>query len=131
MRTGFKVRGRKLVADGERPGIWTTRENADQLHPQRFLNVPPPDGLTYRPGPPQMHADGARVELSYVMASDTSYAFTDSDTQQRFPVLKRFPLPQLFLDARMDTLFVGNIPGNAMEWMGIELTWDGQDLVWS
>jgi hypothetical protein len=93
-RTGFKVRGRKLEQDGERPGIWTERSWVDHQHPQRYVNVPPPDGLSYRPGPPPMHALGDTVDMGWVMASDTHQP--DTDTQQAFPVLKRYPAPQLF-----------------------------------
>jgi hypothetical protein len=97
MRTGMKIRGRKLVSDGERPGIWTERSWADQRHPQRFVNVPPPDGLSYRPGPPPMHAIGAIIEMSWVMASDTSFDLTtDGTTMQRYEVLRRLAAPSCF-----------------------------------
>ena len=76
----MKTRGRRLTSDGEKPGIWTERAWADERHPQRFVNVPPPDGLSYRPGPPPPPAIGAKVDLSWVMASDTSYAATDGTT---------------------------------------------------
>jgi len=65
-RTGFKEKGRRLRQDGER-GILTT--DPDPVHPQRFVRVPPPDGMNYRPGPPQRDAMGARIDLSYCVAS--------------------------------------------------------------
>ena len=46
-RTGKQVPGRKLRQDGE-IGIWTTKP--DQRHPQRYVRVPGPDGLGWRPG---------------------------------------------------------------------------------
>lgn len=65
-RTGFKEKGRRLKMDGER-GILTV--DADPVHPQRFVRVPPPDGMNYRPGPAQRDSMGARVDLSYCVAS--------------------------------------------------------------
>lgn len=96
-RSGFKVKGRKLVEDGERPGVYTVRSWADERHPGRFVHVPPPDGLSYRPGPPPMHAIGARVDLSYVIASDThplngGYTMQPSDPLGP-TVLERRPAP--------------------------------------
>lgn len=93
-RTGFKVKGRRLVSDGEKPGIWTTRENADPRHPQRFVRVPPPDGLSYRPGPPDTHSIGATVDMSWSMVSDT-HPLNGGFTNQPFGVLRRSPLPLL------------------------------------
>ncbi len=87
-RTGFKVRGRQLVEDGERRGILTTRDNADQVHPQRYVRVPPPDGLTYRRGPPAMDSEGARLDLSYFIQSDT-HTVGLGFTQQPEGVLRR------------------------------------------
>jgi hypothetical protein len=92
-RTGFKVKGRKLVQDGEQP-IWTTRGNADQEHPQKYVRVPGPDSLAYRPGPPAMHSIGAIVDMSWVMASDT-HQQNEGDTQQGVGVLRRFQAPAL------------------------------------
>lgn len=136
----MKTRARRLIEDGERPGIWTERSWADPRHPSRFVNVPPPDGLNYRPGPPAAHSIGARVDLSWVMASDTSYAFTDGDTMQGLGVLRRAPAPVLFLTISGDSLFVGENPGaleGGLMWGGYEMQWgnDGTeqndgDLLW-
>jgi hypothetical protein len=104
-RTGFKVKGRKLIQDGERP-IWTTRENADQEHPQKYVRVPGPDGITYRPGPPAMHSIGAIVDCSWVMASDT-HPLGDGDVQQGVGVLRRFTAPALSLYLDPSAVFVG------------------------
>ena len=46
-KTGHKVLGRKLRQDGE-TGSWTT--DVDQVHPQRFVRTPGPDGAHWRPG---------------------------------------------------------------------------------
>lgn len=94
-RTGFKVKGRKLVLDGEQP-IWTTRGNADQEHPQKYVRVPGPDNTSYRPGPPAMHSIGAIVDCSWVVASDT-HPQNEGDTQQGIGVLRRLAAPALSL----------------------------------
>lgn len=133
MKTGMKTRGRKLMSDGERPGVYTEKGWVDQRHPSRYVNVPPPDGLNYRPGPPAMHAIGARVDLSWVVASDTSYASTDADTQQGVGVLRRASAPWMFAYLDDDAIFVGEhpgIPSGDLLWGGWELQWGGADLVW-
>lgn len=105
MRDGMKTRGRKLVQDGERPGVWTTRGNADQRHPQRNVNVPPPDGLTYRHGPPAAHSIGARIDITWTMQSDT-HTINGTPTQQPYPVLRRMRLPPVFCWLNYDALVV-------------------------
>lgn len=62
MRTGMKVKASTIVEDGERPGLWVSRENADEQHPQRFVRPPGPDGDFWRPGAPA---------LDYFMFVDT------------------------------------------------------------
>jgi hypothetical protein len=49
-RTGLRVDGRRLVQDGHRRGVWTSRENADPPHPQSYLRMPGKDGPDWRPG---------------------------------------------------------------------------------
>ena len=104
-RTGFKVKGRKLVEDGERP-IWTTRGNADQEHPQKYVRVPGPDGMSYRPGPAAMHSIGAIVDCSWVVASDT-HQQNEGDTQQGIGVLRRLRAPSLSLYLDPSAPFIG------------------------
>jgi hypothetical protein len=60
-RTGFKVEGRKLREDAEKPGVWTT--DPDPIHPQRFIRTPGPDGAGWRPGAPANHAIPAKIKL--------------------------------------------------------------------
>ncbi len=132
-RTGFKVRGRRLVEDGERPGVLTTRDNADQAHPQRFVRVPPPDGLTYRPGPPAQHSIGARVDLSWVMASDTHVA--GSDTQQsEFVLRKSFSDLTAFCGLNLHDFFFGElvvVDDGPFLWGDVPMLWGGVQLQWS
>ena len=130
-RTGFKVRGRQLRSDGERPGVWTTRENVDPIHPQRYVNVPPPEGLNYRPGPPPMHSIGAKVDLAWSMQSDTHVA--RSDTEQPYYVLRYAPFMPASINVIPDALDLGNadyLPEGALLWGGWELQWGGVDLAW-
>src|SRR5262245_42168513 len=105
MRTAFKTRGRRLVQDGERPGILTERGWADQRHPQRFVNVPPPDGLNYRPGPPATHAIGAKVDLAWTIASD-SHPLNGGFTNQATGVLRRQWQPSLSTHAQEQGLLI-------------------------
>lgn len=134
MRTGMKTRGRRLQEDGERPGVYTERGWADERHPQRYVNVPPPDGLNYRPGPPAAHSIGARVDLSWAMDSDTSFGSTDGTTQQAFGVLRRQPWRAMSFGAiDVGAILIGEptyLPENALLWGGWELQWGGADFVW-
>ena len=132
MRTGMKSRGRKLVQDGERPGIWTERRNADERHPGRYVNVPPPDGLNYRPGPPPAHALGAKVDLSWVMQSDT-HTVGLGFFSQPYGVLRKKPIDGIVVSCSPEALVIGNptyLPDHALLWGGWELQWGGLDLVW-
>lgn len=107
MRSGMKVKGRNLVSDGEHPGIWVEKGWADPRHPSRFVNVPPPDGLHYRPGPPATHAIGARVDLAFSMRSDTHA--TGTDTAQPYDVLRREPSKtQVAVYLDFDAIFIGS-----------------------
>lgn len=115
MRTGMKTRGRKLQPDGERPGIWVERSWADRKHPQRYVRVPPPDGLTYRPGPPAQHKIGARVDLSWVMVSDTNCGTDGGTTQQAFGVLRRQDTPRMHAGINYNSFFVGEVPSPDIE----------------
>ena len=131
-RTGFKVRGRRLVEDGER-AIWTTRDNADQAHPQRFVNVPPPDGISYRPGPPAMHAIGARVDLSWVMQSDTHELNGDVFQQPLSVLHKQFSPGGISLGCDKQNFFVGPVDTEVapFTWNGAPLVWNNIPMGWS
>ena len=127
----MKVKGRKLVSDGERPGLWVEKGWADPRHPSRYVNIPPPEGLNYRPGPPAMHAIGAKVDLTWTMKSDTHV--TPGDTQQPYGVLRRLPFQGSAFSIDPEALVLGNadyLPEGALLWGGFELQWGGVDLAW-
>lgn len=131
MRDGMKTRGRRLVQDGEMPGVWTSKGNADPQHPSKYLRIPPPDGLNYRPGPPAMHSIGVKVDLAWSMQSDTHVA--GSDTQQPFTVLARASFRPISISIIGDALDIGDaeyLPEGALLWGGFELQWGGVDLAW-
>ena len=107
-KSGFKVRGRTLGQDGERPGIWGERSWLDEASPQRYVSVPPPDGIHYRPGPPAAHSIGAKVDLTWVMQSDTHVAGSDTQQPNGFPgVLRKGVAPCCFLDVQIEALQIG------------------------
>lgn len=127
MRTGMKTRGRKLMSDGERPGVYAEKGWVDQRHPSRYVNVPPPDGLNYRPGPPAMHAIGATVDLGTVVASDTTSLTDDGTSQQSADVLRRAFGPRLFGIGNIGALLVGStftFDQSLPTWDSIVASWD-------
>lgn len=62
-RTGMKVVGRRLRADGERVNLFTT--DPDQYNPQRHMRAPGPDGVHWRPGAGPAHAVNVTVSVLY------------------------------------------------------------------
>lgn len=137
MRTGFKTRGRRLISDGERPGVWTEKAWADQRHPQRFVRVPPPDGLNYRPGPPPPHSIGANVDLGWWMQSRNDGGVDGTLAQPNFAYYRQ-QLPNLSLwhaDAQIIPIrpptTVTNADGVLVWGAGAVIEWGGTGTEWS
>ena len=52
-RTGFKVKYKDLVEDGEHPHLLVEKGTEDPEHPQKYVRLPGPDQIAlFRPAPP-------------------------------------------------------------------------------
>lgn len=77
-RTGFKVRYRDLVEDGEIPGVRTHKREADSEHPQKYLRPVGPDQIAlYHPSPESARHD-LTLTVGQMPASTSLWAGKES-----------------------------------------------------